>query len=93
LKWHVQDAGKTMKNADFGFSMMRDCIVGPGRKELESEMEINELYGEIKGYCRECGSIDLDYYFGTLGYEAIVCNDCGTHHTNAEPIIPKEGEK
>ena len=48
------------------------------------------LYGKIRGYCRKCGSENLRYYDGLLGYEAIVCQDCKTHHTNAEPIIPKE---
>lgn len=47
---------------------------------------------EIKGYCRGCNSQNLEYYFGTLGYEAIVCDDCGTHHSNAEPILTEKGE-
>lgn len=49
-----------------------------------------ELYGPIRGYCRNCHSQNLKYYFGIMGYEAIICKDCGTHHTNAEPIIPEE---
>lgn len=49
-----------------------------------------ELYGPIEGYCRNCNSQNLEYYDGMLGYEAIVCKDCGTHHSNAEPIIPLE---
>lgn len=49
-----------------------------------------KLYGSINGYCRNCNSQNLQYYDGMLSYEAIVCQECGTHHTNAEPIIPKE---
>lgn len=42
----------------------------------------------IKGRCRKCGSTDLYFYDGALGYEAIVCRRCGTHHTNDNPIKP-----
>jgi hypothetical protein len=49
-----------------------------------------DSYGKISGYCRNCGGVNLKYYDGWLGYEAIVCQDCDTHHTNAEPIIQKE---
>ena len=52
-----------------------------------------KLYGEIKGYCRNCYSQKLEYYSGMIGYEAIVCEDCGTHHSNAEPILTEKGEK
>ena len=47
------------------------------------------LYGKIKGFCRKCGCPRLHYYDGALGYEAIVCDECGTHHSNAEPILLK----
>jgi hypothetical protein len=52
-----------------------------------------EFYGKISGYCRKCGSANLIYYTGMLGYESIVCQDCNTHHTNVEPIIPEENSK
>lgn len=41
----------------------------------------------IEGHCRNCNSSNLEFYDGLLGYEAIVCQDCRTHHSNAEPIV------
>lgn len=32
--------------------------------------------------CLNCGSINMRFYDGLLGYEAVICNDCGTHHTH-----------
>jgi len=31
--------------------------------------------------CPECGSHDVRYYDGCLGYEAMVCQKCGKHIT------------
>jgi len=45
------------------------------------------------GFCRECGSSKLTFYDGMFGYEAVSCLDCGTHHTNNEPILTEHESK
>jgi len=42
---------------------------------------------ENKARCRNCGSRDLYYYDGCLGYEAIKCRVCGEEHTNDNPVV------
>ena len=41
---------------------------------------------KINGVCRKCYGSNLYWHDGSLGYEAIVCADCGTHHTDENPI-------
>ena len=40
--------------------------------------------------CRNCGSNNLRYYHGVLGYEAFVCQICGEHHTDENPMVEVE---
>jgi ribosomal protein L40E len=47
-----------------------------------------DKYGN-KLVCRKCGSSSVRYYGGAIGYEAMVCSKCKTHHTDAEPLIIK----
>jgi len=47
---------------------------------------------KINGWCRNCGSANLYFYDGWLGYEAVVCRDCNTHHSDAKPIIVNKEE-
>lgn len=36
--------------------------------------------------CRICGSDDLYWYDGWLGYEAIKCGSCGEEYTDDNPL-------
>ena len=40
-------------------------------------------------YCSNCGSPNLKFYDGSLGYEAVVCKDCKNHHTDNRPLLTR----
>ena len=51
------------------------------------------IFKSTDGYCRNCGSQNLKYYIGMFEYEAIICQDCGVHHTRTEPILQEKETK
>ncbi|MDP2750381.1 MAG: hypothetical protein Q8O89_06120 [Nanoarchaeota archaeon] len=39
--------------------------------------------------CSKCGSTDLYFYEGCLGYESVRCSKCGHEHTDENPVDEK----